>query len=634
MPAIKYYDSTTHSWKLANDIGGGGGEGEQEVFLATFGTTTYDAIAAAANAGKIVQCVRTDERNIRYDFVATEPFAGGDWQARAIFSGVYDTGVIRCEARKKSNGTTEWVKFFDVLPLGITKLEHDYEAIPVIDLTGDTSAWYTKDEVRSFTFTYKRWGVYELGTQQEPAINLSGYATAKWQGSSSVQYEKKNYTINLYTDAAHTTKKNVELKDGWGSRNKYVLKADFIDPTHTRNITAARVWGQMVKSRDQTSESYIHLHELPCGGAIDGFPVILKFNGEYRGIYSLTLPKDGDLFGMTGENTECILSGENQTYVTLFDPAHKPTAIDDENWSYEVEPDDPSWVVSSLGAIYDVLGNESRTKAQLEAVFDVYSAIDYAIFVDCLGIGDVIGKNHLIGTFDGTKWFISAYDLDNAYGNRWDGKKFLAPNDSYNMNVDASTLLYTIKAMYYDEYIARRDALLTTVLKPENIFTDALNQMKYVPQALLDADAELYPSLPNANANGFTQMAYYIPGRIAYRTGSSGADEVFWATYGTTTFAEIRAAVQGGKMVMCRRAASGGRTVVYSLIALEAYKALFGGVYNTDTVTCEVSEANEWSNGLRSSVPQVTAADNGKFLRVVSGAWAAVTVNSAENGTF
>ena len=33
-------------------------------------------------------------------------------------------------------------------------------------------------------------------------------------------------------------------------------------------------------------------------------------------------------------------------------------------------------------------------------------------------------------------------------------------------------------------------------------------------------------------------------------------------------------------------------------------------------------------------IPNVTTADNGKFLRVVSGAWAVVTLNNAEGAEF
>jgi hypothetical protein len=33
-------------------------------------------------------------------------------------------------------------------------------------------------------------------------------------------------------------------------------------------------------------------------------------------------------------------------------------------------------------------------------------------------------------------------------------------------------------------------------------------------------------------------------------------------------------------------------------------------------------------------LPTVTAADNGKFLRVTDGAWAAVAINNAEEASF
>ena len=35
-----------------------------------------------------------------------------------------------------------------------------------------------------------------------------------------------------------------------GAQSKYVLKANWIDITHSRNIIGARLWGDVVKSRD------------------------------------------------------------------------------------------------------------------------------------------------------------------------------------------------------------------------------------------------------------------------------------------------------------------------------------------------------------------------------------------------
>ena len=40
------------------------------------------------------------------------------------------------------------------------------------------------------------------------------------------------------------------------------------------------------------------------------------------------------------------------------------------------------------------------------------------------------------------------------------------------------------------------------------------------------------------------------------------------------------------------------------------------------------------ATAITEALPAVTAEDNGKFLRVAGGAWAAVTINNAEEGSF
>ena len=47
-------------------------------------------------------------------------------------------------------------------------------------------------------------------------------------------------------------------------------------------------------------------------------------------------------------------------------------------------------------------------------------------------------------------------------------------------------------------------------------------------------------------------------------------------------------------------------------------------------------DGSKWEalGGIHSELPAVSASDNGKFLRVVSGAWAAVSVPFAESSSF
>ena len=50
-------------------------------------------------------------------------------------------------------------------------------------------------------------------------------------------------------------------------------------------------------------------------------------------------------------------------------------------------------------------------------------------------------------------------------------------------------------------------------------------------------------------------------------------------------------------------------------------------------VLTKTSDGQEWKD-VAKELPAVTASDNGKFLRVLSGAWAAVEIANANGGSF
>ena len=50
-------------------------------------------------------------------------------------------------------------------------------------------------------------------------------------------------------------------------------------------------------------------------------------------------------------------------------------------------------------------------------------------------------------------------------------------------------------------------------------------------------------------------------------------------------------------------------------------------------VLTKTADGQEWKDAAK-ELPNVTAADNGKFLRVVNGAWAAVSIANANGGSF
>ena len=116
------------------------------------------------------------------------------------------------------------------------KFEPKPNDIPIVTITGEL--YSTKAEGDSnVVISYK-----------STTLEFTDYAKAKVQGDSSQWYAKKNYTIKLFSDA-NRSKKSKRLFRNWDKeRNKFVLKANWIDHSHARNIVNARLWSQVMKT--------------------------------------------------------------------------------------------------------------------------------------------------------------------------------------------------------------------------------------------------------------------------------------------------------------------------------------------------------------------------------------------------
>ena len=546
----------------------------------------------------------------------------------------------------------------------VEQFDYSLYGLPILKLTGDVSAM-TKDNAVTLNYTYG---------------DLSGTCTCKWQGSSSLSYPKKNYTIKF--DNAF------EAAKGWGAEKKYCLKANFIDHSHARNVVSAKLWGKTVKSRTTANEM---LNALPNGGAVDGFPCIIELNGDFHGLYTWNIPKDGWMFGMNDINnteyqgyeyisgtpidqttfaytTQTAVSGNqvrkksalsggraywdfDATKITsipmlgyLFDENGNPYRVFQSNtpsstgslrvggeydasvwvdpntatpnaqkslfnyvdapfsveipngctvmwymlvsaarlpdgtlthtWSNEADKEGrwsmtwvhtgvQTYVVSSEGkrAIFCADTTSEATRFQTEATLsgdfeleyvaddnagwastslnrliracldsdgtdldttiakylDWDSAIDYFIFACLIGGADIPGKNYLLATYDGTKWFFSAYDLDSTFGLWWDGKKFLRENHYPTVGLYASyhkvmDLIYKYKK---DALKARYAQLRAGALSEGAVAEAFCNFVKDIPAVVLSEDVKKWTTIPSSSVNNVAQILNWYRMRVA-----------------------------------------------------------------------------------------------------------------------
>lgn len=112
------------------------------------------------------------------------------------------------------------------------------------------------------------------------------------------------------------------------------------------------------------------------------------------------------------------------------------------------------------------------------------------------------------------------------------------------------------------------------------------------------------------------------------------APEVFVATYGTTTFEEVLEAYEAGKLCFCM---SKNGNLMLPLVSCMPFYAGFSNVEENILRNYTINMSDVWNataTYICATVSNVSASDNGKFLRVVDGKWAAVALESAEGGSF
>ena len=260
---------------------------------------------------------------------------------------------------------------------------------------------------------------------------FSSYVKLKCQGTSSMNYAKKNFTVSMYSDEQRATKLKKDFK-GWGAQSKFCLKANYVDTTHTRNLSGARIAYDMVQSRPDSLFKQ-QLLQCPRNGAVDGFPIKLYFNGEFYGIYTWNIPKDGWMFNMDKNNSNhVVLCAERNTdgNSSLINSCQFRKLWDGGgDWSYEFgTPSDT--VKNSLNRCINFVmtATDQEFHDNIGDYFDLYSLLDYYCFSYLTCHIDGLAKNMLMATYDGVIWGACLYDMDSIYGVHWNGNSYIDTN--------------------------------------------------------------------------------------------------------------------------------------------------------------------------------------------------------------
>lgn len=358
-------------------------------------------------------------------------------------------------------------------------------------------------------------------------------STLAVQGDTSANYAKKNFTLKMYTDSNYATKVKYEFKN-WGKLNKFVLKAHWIDHSHIRNVGTAKMWGKIVRSRSDFDSLPDELKNAPNNGATDGFTCKVFANGVYQGLYELIVPKS-KLFGQDSDNyNHSILNSEWNDQASCAFSTTSPTISG--NWKEEFQDILDNDISTSFSNFVAFVAGSSDADfvSQAETYFDVQSVIDFDIFARIFCIVDNLCKNQIFFTYNGTKWYEGAWDLDGVLGLPPVSGNFFTYDtefqEGYLAYSDFNTinLLYQrIEECYKTRFKARYTSLRNTVLSEGEIISvyEKLANVIDTFDGLLEEDyasttgAGAFTGIPYKEENTIQQLRNFVANRLTYMDG-------------------------------------------------------------------------------------------------------------------
>lgn len=408
----------------------------------------------------------------------------------------------------------------------IGKTKYREWEFPVLYLNGVTDELTNENAGKGVTLTDVSYSF--------PKFNIAGtLEKMKVQGSSSVNFPKKNYTL--------TFDKNIQLVDGWGHHKKYVIKSNFNDFSQSRNVCNARLWGSIRKTRvseacvdkiidhdrdilsNSNGDTLIGCadKQLSIGldyGAIDGFPIQVVINDKYWGLYCFTIPKDDWMARMDGPTKQCIVSTDySSTNASRFKGLATMQESENGLIDFEIEYNSKSFkedkILSSINmAISAAMESHSTAQEYIDSIspyIDINSVIDYYILTVAIGNTDGWGKNYLLQTWDGIKWYMAAYDLDLTHGNPgWEGFGFAddTVGSTFKKGADQHRLMHIIYQYARENLISRYEELRESVLSESNMYYVFGKYIGDIPKSAYDYECLRWPGTPMTSVKNFDQI--------------------------------------------------------------------------------------------------------------------------------
>ena len=369
-------------------------------------------------------------------------------------------------------------------------------------------------------------GIISVADTNNNVIEM--HAGFKIRGTSSQQYDKKSYRVELWTDStgtmmADTTFLGLRSDDDWN------LEALWAQPLRLRDKVANELWMEMYQLPYAESEP----NALP-GIRMRYADVFI--NDEYMGVYALTERMDRKQLCLRKYNGEIrgVLYKGNGPGAPTFDslPNYDNTSDTWANyeWVYPNESDTAiNW--NHLYSFTNFVMNASDNvfNSQYAAQFDKENAIDYYLFINSLMAMDNMGRNLFLARYKKSSTYIYLpWDLDAIWGLDTDGN----PTNNSNGLMTNGFFDRLIQDCGNNGFVAsaktRYNALRNSVLNKEHIMELVQNQYdELMESGAYDREHEAWPEF-TVDESQLNYLSKWLEERFNYLDSEINASCGTW----------------------------------------------------------------------------------------------------------
>ena len=357
-------------------------------------------------------------------------------------------------------------------------------------------------------------GIIQVDDHNGNVIEM--HAGFKIRGTSSQQYDKKSYRVELWTDETGTLMADTTFL-GMRSDDDWNLEAMYNQPLRLRNKIANELWREIYTLPYQATEP-----EAASSVAMEYVDVYV--NGTHSGVYTLSERVDRKLLGLrkyNGNLRGLLFKGNGPGNASFEELPEYDNTLDEWGQFEWVYPNESDTLIdwSSLYNFVNFVMNSTNNAfyAMYPTMFEEDNAIDYYLFVNAIGAVDNMDRNTFIARQKkSSAFFYVPWDLDGVLGNDAEGQPVTPVSGLYSNGFfdrlvqDCSSNGFAVKAQ--ERYNALRDSILTT----EHIMGMIRAQYEtLVDLGVYDIEHEVWPEF-EVDASNLDYIAEWLDARFAW----------------------------------------------------------------------------------------------------------------------